>query len=479
MKTKVFPTLILTALILATTITEISAQISGQVINFHFNRYNSASNGSKVTVHDGENLGTIQWKGWTPGNEYQASAGFGVDVTGTPIAGYLPSRLNFYTGGSGLLERMTILENGRIGIGLSNPAELVDINGNVIVRGTRLSLGLGSAFGNGGEALTHSNTDCAGAPLPDEVLTLNNGGGFQGGVYVEGPGGLHVCATMVAECLNAENNVVSENGNIVALGGTAGPVPCTPGDGDFIAAGPNGDFITRHGEVVADEGNITATLGNVSAGANVTAGSDVTATNNIVAVNGNVIAQTGSIESQSGNVVANQNVMAMNGNVSAFQNVSAQIGGVTANLDVVSNNGHIRATNGDLRAGADLLVNGVARIGSISGDPTGHALAVGGSIISTEVKVELQGNWPDYVFSPSYALTPLSEVKAFVKENQHLPGIPSAAEVQQNGQQLGETQRLLLEKVEELYLHLIQTNERMEILEKENAELRKLVGGKK
>ncbi|MBK9018037.1 MAG: hypothetical protein IPM82_30560 [Saprospiraceae bacterium] len=273
---------------------QLSAQISGQVINFHFNRYNSAPNGSKVTVHDGENLGTLQWKGWTPGNEYQASAGFGVDVTGTPADGYLPSRLSFYTGGSGLLERMTILENGYLGIGLSNPAELVDINGNVIVRGTRLSLGLGSSFGNGGEAMTHSNTDCTGAPLPDEVLTLNNGGGFPGGVYVEGPGGLHVCATLESECLKAENNVVSENGNVVALGGAALVVPCNPGQGDFIAEGANGDFIARHGHVIAEEGNVTARQNITSQVGNITA----TAGN--MTANIDVIAQTGNVDAQAG-----------------------------------------------------------------------------------------------------------------------------------------------------------------------------------
>jgi hypothetical protein len=64
---------------------------------------------------------------------------------------------------------------------------------------------------------------------------------------------------------------------------------------------------------------------------------------------------------------------------------------------------------------------------------------------------------------------PLHEVDAYIQSNGHLPGLPSAAEVAENGVELGETQALLLEKIEELTLHLIR-------LEKENAALKTEVG---
>ncbi|WP_416864897.1 MAG: hypothetical protein ACMVP2_20560 [Imperialibacter sp.] len=71
----------------------------------------------------------------------------------------------------------------------------------------------------------------------------------------------------------------------------------------------------------------------------------------------------------------------------------------------------------------------------------------------------------DYVFEDNYYLKPLSEVEAYVKENHHLPGIPSANEIKETGWQVGEMNNMLLEKVEELTLYMIE-------LKKENEKLK-------
>ena len=86
------------------------------------------------------------------------------------------------------------------------------------------------------------------------------------------------------------------------------------------------------------------------------------------------------------------------------------------------------------------------------------------SLNANDVNVKMN-NVADYVFDEGYNLKSLSEVETFVKENKHLPGIPSAAEIEQNGVSLSQMSNMLLEKVEELTLHLIR-------LEKENAELK-------
>ena len=86
------------------------------------------------------------------------------------------------------------------------------------------------------------------------------------------------------------------------------------------------------------------------------------------------------------------------------------------------------------------------------------------SLNANDVNVKMN-NVADYVFDEGYNLKSLSEVESFVKENKHLPGIPSAAEIEQNGVSLSQMSNMLLEKVEELTLHLIR-------LEKENAELK-------
>ena len=102
-------------------------------------------------------------------------------------------------------------------------------------------------------------------------------------------------------------------------------------------------------------------------------------------------------------------------------------------------------------------------------DTKGYKLAVVGKMISEEVVVKLQASWPDYVFEKSYQLLALKDVKAFIEQNKHLPEMPSAEEVQKNGVQLGEMNSLLLKKVEEMTLYLIEQQKQIEILKSEIA----------
>jgi len=87
-----------------------------------------------------------------------------------------------------------------------------------------------------------------------------------------------------------------------------------------------------------------------------------------------------------------------------------------------------------------------------------------GSIKAKDINVELN-NAADYVFEEDYNLKSLGEVESYVKANKHLPGVPSASEMAKNGMSVSEMSNLLLEKVEELTLHMIQ-------LEKENKALK-------
>ena len=77
-------------------------------------------------------------------------------------------------------------------------------------------------------------------------------------------------------------------------------------------------------------------------------------------------------------------------------------------------------------------------------------------------------DWADYVFEPDYEMRSLEEIKAFVKENKHLPNVPSAKDVNENGYELQIMDSKLLEKIEELYLLTIELNEEKEVLSKEN-----------
>lgn len=85
-------------------------------------------------------------------------------------------------------------------------------------------------------------------------------------------------------------------------------------------------------------------------------------------------------------------------------------------------------------------------------------------INSKELRLDVN-NVADYVFDDDYNLRPLAEVEQFVKENKHLPGIPKGADLKREGMNVAEMNNLILEKIEELTLYLIE-------LKKENEELK-------
>ena len=87
-------------------------------------------------------------------------------------------------------------------------------------------------------------------------------------------------------------------------------------------------------------------------------------------------------------------------------------------------------------------------------------LAVNGNIRAKEIMVEV-ANWPDYVFEEDYPLTSLPEIEAFIKTNKHLPDTPKAEIVEKEGISLGEMNKLLLKKVEELTLYMIEANKQI------------------
>ena len=105
--------------------------------------------------------------------------------------------------------------------------------------------------------------------------------------------------------------------------------------------------------------------------------------------------------------------------------------------------------------------NGNVGIGTAS--LVGDGLTVNGAIRSEEIIVQ-NVDGADFVFNPDYNLMPLSEIEAFVKQNHHLPEIPSAAKMQANGVELGKMNMLLLQKIEELTLHVIRLNEEVKEL---------------
>lgn len=103
-----------------------------------------------------------------------------------------------------------------------------------------------------------------------------------------------------------------------------------------------------------------------------------------------------------------------------------------------------------------MRITGTGNVGIGTLNPD-EKLAVYGTIHSKEVKVDIN-NWPDYVFSEGYELKALEDISIFIKENGHLPEVPSAKVVEKEGMLVGEINKLLLKKIEELTLYIINQN---------------------
>lgn len=119
-----------------------------------------------------------------------------------------------------------------------------------------------------------------------------------------------------------------------------------------------------------------------------------------------------------------------------------------------------------------LDVNGNLGIGTTT---TGaYKLAVEGTIGARRIQVK-QTSWADFVFKPTYNLPSLCTVEKYINENQHLPGIPAESDVIAQGVDLGEMNKLLLQKIEEITLYLIEEHKSNEALKEENEKLKKRV----
>jgi hypothetical protein len=106
-----------------------------------------------------------------------------------------------------------------------------------------------------------------------------------------------------------------------------------------------------------------------------------------------------------------------------------------------------------------------------------YSLAVNGPAIFTKVVVKAFSNWPDYVFRPEYRLPSLDSVSNYIQSNHHLPDVPSADSVAKSGIDLGNNQAVLLKKIEELTLYVIQQQRELEEVKAENKRLAAKIDG--
>lgn len=116
-------------------------------------------------------------------------------------------------------------------------------------------------------------------------------------------------------------------------------------------------------------------------------------------------------------------------------------------------------------------INMPLTIGADNLDISHYRLYVEGGILTEEVRV--RNDWADYVFQEDYALKSLTEVEQFIDQNGHLHNVPSAAQVEDEGFEIGDMTKVQQEKIEEIFLHIIEMDKRIKALEAENAALKR------
>ncbi len=230
--------------------------------------------------------------------------------------------------------------------------------------------------------------------------------------------------------------------------------------------------ITYEGETSGGSGEVTSVnglkgdvilrLSNSSNGTNRTMNISATGEGTAINVAGTTI-NVADNDNDSSNEIQTLAISGDQLTISNGNTITIPTGSGTNNCLWDDNSSYISYTSGNVAVGSDTLT---------------QDLHVYGTMYSKEVVVQTDIPTPDYVFDENYSLKSLEELETFIKENKHLPEIPSAKEVKANGVDLGMMNMLLLKKVEELTLHLIDLQKKFELqnqmIDKQNKKIEKL-----
>ncbi|MES1159172.1 MAG: Ig-like domain-containing protein [Bacteroidota bacterium] len=265
------------------------------------------------------------------------------------------------------------------------------------------------------------------------------------------------------------SNTAGISGIQIVSGHTTTPMPVVS-----ITHPSDGDIIPEDGNVIitATASETGGTIGKVEFYADtVKIGEDSTAPYSMTWYNPDEGHYT--IKARAIDGVGNTSTASVNISVESLTSFWSVTGNIAANADsnflgTVDTNRLALRTNNVERV--SILGDGTVGIGTKA--TQGYKLAVNGSAIFTKVRIRAYAGWPDYVFKKDYHLPGLDSLEKYIRLHQHLPGVTPAATVKEEGIDIADDHALLLKKVEELTLYLIQEHKQVEALAREVKQLR-------
>lgn len=413
--------------------TRTHAQAGGTRPELVMYRYNGSSSSSPLPIAPDDQIGTLRWKGLTAIGNIRTGASIESNAR-TVAQGYIRADMIFRTStnlSDPTLEptkRMIITADGLVGIGTMSPVYHLDVLGN-----------------------THT------------------AGRFYGRIHFDTGEPTDLPDTYIDEAY-FERKTRAQLG----LGAN------TYNNGGILTLAPGGGSLDRQLFSGGDDGLWTRSQ-NLGGGNNWGAWEKILTNADIHGTAGRVARFTGATGAPSSSL----------GDSQLFDD-GADVGIGTNSPDAA----YLLTVGGDTRVNGNTFANGNLGIGKapsasfdldVAGEssfdgrvkigaanfPTSafHKLAVGGGIFAEEVTVQVQP-WPDYVFESGYELKSLPEVEHYIQQEKHLPGVKNAAEIGKNGLDLGEMQKAQMEKIEELYLHVIEMDKQLKTLKAENEALK-------
>ena len=156
--------------------------------------------------------------------------------------------------------------------------------------------------------------------------------------------------------------------------------------------------------------------------------------------------------------------------------ISDKLDFITLTCGDINTNGHwIRGnatTESSQKDGIYIFPSGNVGIGTNDPNANNYKLAVNGPMICTEYTVKLFSEWPDFVFEKNHKRMSLYDLETYINKNSHLPNVPTAKEVKEKGLQLGEMNTIMMQKIEESTLYIIDLKKEIDSQKKDIEGLR-------